>query len=188
MVDRIKVVSPIFRVSFPAVFTAQAFEANQPAKFSVSMLFRPSQFSEDDKKKWKAMMKLANDVSMEKFKKLLKDLPANFKQPIRDGSEKPHLEGYGEGVKFGTASSKMKPGLVGPDRQEILSAEDFYAGCYARATLTCYAYDNKGKGVAFGLNNLQKVKDGESFSGRTDAAEDFADEIVPESIAADDEY
>jgi hypothetical protein len=43
------------------------------------------------------------------------------------------------------------------------------------ATLTAYAYDTAGNiGVAFGLQNLQFVRDGEErFDGRTNAADDF---------------
>ena len=169
-----KVVTPIFRVSFPAVFEAKSFEQGPP-KFSVSAIWDPKLFTPAEKQLWAAMIGLADEVSLEKFKKKVDQLPGNFKKPVRDGAEKAGLAGYGEGKLFANLSSKMRPGLIGLDRQPILDAEEFYPGCYARATITAYAYDNKGKGVAFGLQNLMKVKDGERLDSRTDANEDFAD-------------
>lgn len=172
-----KVVTPVFRVSFPAVFEAKSFEGSAP-KFSVSAIWDPSRFTAAEKKLWAAMIGLADEVSMERFKKKMGDLPGNFKKAIRDGAEKADLAGYGEGLLFANLSSKMKPGLIDKDRTPILSAEDFYPGCYARATITAYSYDNKGKGVAFGLQNLQKIAEGERLDSRTDAAEDFGDDEV----------
>ncbi len=86
------------------------------------------------------------------------------------------MENYNDKVVV-EARTKLKPGVVDQKRNEILDASEFYAGCYARATLTCYAYDSMGnKGVSFGLQNVQKVKDGTAFSGKRNAKDDF-DEI-----------
>lgn len=182
-----KCVTPVFRVSFPNVFTPSAFEAGAVAKYGVSMLFTPAEFTEADKKAWAAMKLLANDASMAQFKKLLKDLPPNFKQPFRLGEEKEGLDGYGKGVIFANATSKMKPGLIDRDKSIIADAEHFYAGCYARATVVAFAFDNKGKGVAFGLNNVQKVRDGARITSRTEASDDFEEDLGPEASSAEDD-
>jgi len=181
-----KVVTPVFRVSFPSVFEASSWEGSAP-KFEVTALFDPSKFSDKDKARWKDMNALVNDVSMEKFKKKVKDLPGNFKKPFRDGSEKADLEGFEDGKPFARMSSKMRPGLIDKDRTPIVDQDEFYPGCYARATVTAYAYDNVGKGVAFGLHNLQKVADGERLDSRTDASEDFDDDIDDEWLGGDDD-
>lgn len=169
-----KVLTPVFRVSFPSVFEASSFE-DGPPKFGLTAVFEPSKFSESDKKAWAEMKALADEVSLEKFKRKVDQLPSNFKRPLRDGAEKADLEGFGEGKMFCSITSKMRPGVIDLQRTPILDASDFYPGCYARATITAYAYDNKGKGVAFGLQNIQKIKDGDRLDGRTDAADDFAD-------------
>ena len=40
--------------------------------------------------------------------------------------------------------------------------------------MTCYAYDAKGnKGYAFGLQNIQKLEEGEPLSGRAKAEDEF---------------
>lgn len=171
-----KVSTPIFRVSFPSVFEASSYEGGAP-KFSVCAVFTPALFTARDKELWAAMNALADEVSMERFKKKLAQLPGNFKKPFRDGAEKEDLEGFGAGKTFCNFSSKMRPGIIGINRELITNADEFYPGCYARATITAYAYDNVGKGVAFGLQNLQKLKDGDRLDSRTDANDDFADDV-----------
>lgn len=171
-----KLQTPVFRVSFPAVFEPKSFDGGA-AKYSTAAIFDPARFTPAEKKLWQAMLDLADEVSMERFKKKMSALPANFKRALRDGAEKADLAGYGEGLMFCNLSSKMKPGLIDRDRTIITNPEDFYPGCYARATITCYSYDNKGKGVAFGLQNLQKIADGERLDSRTDAAEDFDSDV-----------
>ena len=77
---------------------------------------------------------------------------------------------------FMNASSGNKPGIVDKDRNEIMSNEDFYSGCYGRASVNFYAYNVNSKGIACGLNNLQKLADGDLLGSRTSAASDFAED------------
>ena len=178
--DAKKIVTPIFRVSFPHVFEARAAMGEGEPKFGLTAVFDPKNFSTKDKERWKAMQALANEVCMAKFKKKLNDLPANFKKPVRDGAEKEGLAGFGAGLLFSNLTTKFKPGIVDKDGKTkiIDDNEAFYPGCFARATITCYAYENKGKGVAFGLMNLQKVADGARLDSRTDAEDDFGEEEI----------
>ena len=104
------------------------------------------------------------------------------------GAEKSELEGY-EGMVFASATSKMQPGIVDQTLNRIISEDDYYSGCYSRATVTAYGYDKAGnKGVAFGLQNLQKLGDGDRFSGRTAAEDDFdsVDDFVGDGEAGSD--
>ncbi len=180
MTDVKKVVTPVFRLSFPALFEAKSMDDGK-AKFSCAAVWHPKKFSDGDKKRWKAVMAILDDASMERFKKHWKDLPANFKRGVRDGADKEDLEGYGAGTRFANLSSMMRPGVIDKDKNPIGpehgNAEEIYPGCWCRATVTAYAYDNKGKGVSLGLQNIQKVSDGERLDSRTDAAEDFEDDI-----------
>lgn len=175
----IKLKTPAFRVSFPKVFEAESFNGGAP-KFSVAAVWDPSKFTPAEKRLWQAMTDLCDEVSMERFKKKMSELPANFKRAIRDGAEKADLAGYGEGTLFANLSSKMKPGLI--DRTKggspITDENEFYPGCYAIATVSAYSYDQGGgKGVALGLQNLMKVGDGDRLDSRTDAGDDFADDL-----------
>lgn len=185
--ERIKLMTPVFRVSFPSLFEAKSYGEGD-AKYSVSAIVRKDATGLD-KERMKALYKAAEKVAIDKFgeaafRKMRK--LGQFKWPIRDGEEK-DLDGYGPEVVFFTLSSKIAPGVIGRHK-EPLSEEDVYAGCYARATVSPYAFDNKSKGVAFGLNNVQKVGEGEKFTQRASADEDFdeADDSVFQDNYAED--
>ncbi len=171
-----KVVTPPFRLSFPNLFEKSSFKGSEP-KYSCVMIFHPDKFTAADKKQYQEMKRIANEASVDFHKKALKDLPDNFKRPLKDGAEKEHLEGYGKGTIFCTASTKQMPGVInkGKDPLHQMTPEDMYPGCWCRATVTSYGYDNIGKGVAFGLQNIQKLGDGQNFTGRLAADEDFED-------------
>lgn len=124
-----------------------------------------------------------------------------FNQALQDGMDNGTYNGYapyvtlanvlhdGDGVKvksgepYGpeckgcwvvSASSKSQPGIVDVNIQPILNQKDFYSGCYGRADLNLYPFNAKGnKGVGVGLNNLQKLEDGESLGGGRSAQEAF---------------
>ena len=165
-----KVVTPPFRVSFPAVFEKRGFEGSE-AKYSLTAVFDPAAFGRSEAATFKRMVAIAEAAAQDKFRKAHTD--PSLRNPFRDGTEKSHLEGFGEGLVFCTLSTKMRPGVIGRDMQPIMDEADFYAGCYARATITAYPYDNVSKGVGFGLHNVQKLGDGENLTGRMSPEEDF---------------
>lgn len=165
--------TPKFRVSFPHVFEPHAFEKNEP-KYSMVMLFP----KDTDIKSLKIA---CNAAAAQKWGNDSTKWPKNLRLPFRDGNEKTDLQGY-EGNIFVSASSKNKPGLVDQKLQPILAENDFYAGCYARAELQAFAYDTNGnKGVSFALQNVQKLAEGEPFSGKKKAEDTFNDDFAIES-------
>lgn len=169
----IKVMTPVFRVSFPQLFEAKAIGDSTKKKYGLVCLFTMAEVnkSADEKKKWDDMIAACKKAALEKWPK---ELPKNLTNPFRKGEEKEQFGGYGPGVIFISASTMTRPGLVGPDLVKIINPEEFYAGCYARATVNPFAWTFAGKnGVSFGLQNVQKVRDGEPFGGRTNAEEDF---------------
>lgn len=105
--------------------------------------------------------------------------PPKLKLPLRDGDEeRPDDENYA-GAYFINANSEQKPGFVDKDRQPIMDAAEIYSGMFGRASVNFYAFDTAGnRGIACGLNNLQKLKDGEMLSGRKAAEDDFKDDFV----------
>lgn len=165
MSDVQKVITPEFRVSFPAIFKPVSFEG-QTAKYKINMMF-PKSTNLD------GMMALAKAAVMAKWPDEAKR-PKDLRNPFRDGdTEKPDWPEYAD-TTFVSATSKMKPGLVDKNVEPIIEEEEFYAGCYAKASVTAFAYDKAGnRGVAFGLQHVQKTKDGEPFSGRGNPEDDF---------------
>lgn len=165
-----KVLTPMFRVSFPSLDEPQSYKG-QPPKYKITMLF--------DKKTtdMKGINAAIKNATIEKFGSDPARWPKSLKKPIRDGDMKDDVNGYA-GHWFITATSKSKPGLVDyPDRNPILEKNALYAGSYARAELIAFYYDAEGnKGISFSLQNLQKIKDGKPFSGKKSAQEAFADD------------
>ena len=73
------------------------------------------------------------------------------------------------------ANSSTAPGVVDANRNEIMVKSEVYSGCYGRASINFYAFNANGnRGIACGLNNLQKIRDGEPLGGRASAESDFA--------------
>ena len=69
------------------------------------------------------------------------------------------------------------PGVVDASCQRIIDRSELYSGVYGRASINFYAYNANGnKGIACGLNNLQKIRDGEPLGGKAKAEDDFATE------------
>lgn len=94
---------------------------------------------------------------------------------MRDGDiEKPDDEAYANAY-FINANSATAPGVVDADRQPIIERSEVYSGVYGRASINFYAFNvNGNKGIACGLNNLQKIRDGEPLGGKSSAESDFA--------------
>ena len=160
------VMTPQFRASFANVFRPGKAMEDGEAKYGVMMLFpKDADLS--------ALKKAAHAAAVEKWGTDTAKWPKNMRSPFRDQGEK-EGEAYVKGAVFVTATSKQKPGLVDARNQPIIDELEFYSGCYARATVRAFAYDKAGnRGVAFGLQNVQKIKDGEPLAGRTRAEDDF---------------
>lgn len=193
-----EVITPKFRVSFPHVFEPYTDKSTGKSNYMVTMLF-------DKKADLSKLGECIKEAKQEGIKnKWGGKLPKNLQSPFRNGDEKEY-DGY-EDMVFCIAKSQGMPGVIDYLKKIILSPEEkkrhqknpefldtedasikdiseeeFYAGCYARASLTAYPWTYMGKnGVSFGLQNLQKMDDGEPFSGKTKAEDDF--EALPQRI------
>lgn len=167
-----KVITGKVRFSYAHVFEPHVVQEGQEPKYSVSILI--------DKKDKKTLAKIekAIEAATEAGKaKFGGKIPKGLKLPLRDGDEEREDDDAYTGKMFLNASSKTKPGVVDEDVDPIMDREDFYSGCFGRASLNFYAFSVSGnKGVAVGLNNLQKLEDGERLSGGSSASEDFGEE------------
>lgn len=143
-------------------------------KYSVSLIIPKSDTKTIEK--IQAAIQAAYDEGQGKLKGNGKSVPALsvLKTPLRDGdAERPDDEAYADSY-FINANSGTAPGIVDADRQPILDRSEVYSGVYGRASINFYAFNSNGnKGIACGLNNLQKIKDGEPLGGKSRAEEDF---------------
>jgi hypothetical protein len=144
-------------------------------KYSVSLIIPKSDTKTIEK--IKAAIQAAYEEGQSKLKGNGKSVPALsvLKTPLRDGdAERPDDEAYADSY-FINANSGTAPGIVDADRQPILDRSEVYSGVYGRASINFYAFNSNGnKGIACGLNNLQKIKDGEPLGGKSRAEDDFA--------------
>ncbi len=165
-----KVITGKVRFSYAHVHEPKAIQEGQKEKYSVSILIPKSDEATIDK-----INKAVEAAKQEGKGKWNGKIPSVLKLPLRDGdAERPDDEAYG-GCMFLNANSVNKPGIVDADREEIMSKEEFYSGCFGRAAINFYAYNQSGnKGIACGLNNLQKLEEGDRLSGDgSSAADDF---------------
>ena len=99
---------------------------------------------------------------------------AVIKLPLRDGDTEREDEAY-RGHFFINANSTTPPQIVDRSVKPILDRGEVYSGCYARVSLNFFAFNSNGsKGVACGLGNIQKVRDGEPLGGKSKAEDDFS--------------
>jgi hypothetical protein len=160
--------TPKFRAFYANVWEPRAMQEGKEPFYSVMMVFDKEA---QETQEFKNLKKMAMQAAKEKFGE---KLPSNLRTPFRKGSEKLDTNGMEADFVFVNAKSKYQPGVVNQAAQDIIEKDEFYSGCYARATVTAYAYDVQGnKGVAFGLQNLQKLGDGEVLGGRKAAKDEF---------------
>ena len=163
------------RWSYCNVWEAKAINGGTP-KFSVSLLIPKSDTV--TVKKIRAAIEAAYREGEVKLKGNGKTVPplTAIKTPLRDGdAERPDDPAYA-GHYFLNANSATAPGIVDADCQPILTRSEVYSGVYGRASISFYAFNSSGnRGVACGLNNLQKIRDGEPLGGRASAESDFSD-------------
>lgn len=167
--SKTKVITGTVRLSYANVWEPKSINGGAE-KYSVSLIIPKSDT------KTIAAINAAIDAAIEegiaKFggKKPNK---AAIKLPLRDGDEERDDEAY-KSCYFVNANSTTAPQIVDQKVNPIIDRNEVYSGVYARVSISFYAFNNNGnKGVACGLGNIQKVRDGEPLGGRTNAADDF---------------
>ena len=170
------ITGPNTRFSYANVWDPKSINGGAP-KYSVSLII-----PKDDTvtvNKIKAAIQAAYEEGESKLKGNGKTVPALsvLKTPLRDGDlERPDDEAYANSY-FINANSSTAPGIVDADRNPIMERSEVYSGVYGRASINLYAFNSNGnKGIACGLNNLQKLRDGQPLGGKSRAEDDFATE------------
>ncbi len=177
------ITGPDTRWSYANVWEAKSINGGTP-KFSVSLIIPKS----DTKTvaKIKAAIEAAYHEGESKLKGNGRSVPALsvIKTPLRDGdTERPDDPAYANSY-FVNANSATAPGIVDADRQVILDRSEVYSGVYGRASINFYAFNSNGnRGIACGLNNLQKIRDGEPLGGKARAEDDFATDSDDDFLA-----
>lgn len=172
------VMTPEFRVSYPNVFKPKLNEMNGKQEYSIVALFPKN--ADLTKLKEAALAAIVEKWGADKAL-----WPKNLRMPFRKQEERMKTDektgkqflppGHEEGCVFMNLKSSQRPGVVDQQVQPIIDESQFYAGCWAQATINAYCYDTAGnRGINFGLNNIQKVKEGDPLSGRPTPQNDFS--------------
>ena len=159
-----KVITGEVRFSYLHVFEPYAAEVGQKAKYSVSLLIPKT-----DKQTIRLIQEaVAEATDQGQMSKWGGKVPKTLKTPLRDGDAEKDTDEHPEyeGMYFINASSERQPGLVDSHKQEIFSADELKSGDYGLASINFYPFSVSGNnGIACGLNNLMKKRDGESLGG-----------------------
>lgn len=171
-----KVVTGKVRFSYANVWEPKSINGGDE-KYSVSLIIPKS-----DKKIIADIKAAIEQAKKDGASKFGGKVPVSLKLPLRDGDiDRPDDEAY-KNCYFVNANSKDRPNVVDRNVKPILDQSELYSGCYGRASITFYAFNQNGnKGIACGLQNLQKLADGEPLSGRSRAEDDF-------TTAEDDDF
>lgn len=174
MENSTKVVTGKVRFCYVNVFEPTAMNEDDTPKYNICILI-----PKDDAKTLDKINK-AIEAAKQAGKAKLADkngkIPSNLKLPLRDGDDERGDDPAFKGMYFINVNSQRKPSIVDKDLNPIMEKEEFYSGCYGRASINFYAFNVSSKGIAAGLNNLQKLEDGEMLAGGSTAEEDFGGE------------
>ena len=166
-----KVVTGKVRFCYANVFEPTAMNEGDTPKYNVCILIPKSDTKTVEK--IKAAIEAAKAAGKAKLADKSGRIPTTIKTPLRDGDDERGDDPAFEGMYFINANSQRKPSIVDKDLNPIMDKSEFYSGCYGRASINFYAFNVSSKGIAAGLNNLQKLADGEMLSGGSTADEDF---------------
>lgn len=175
-----RVVTGKVRFSFVNVFEPRSFQEGQEPKYSVMLLIPKTDIGTLDR------IKKAIDAAAQKglSTKFGGKMPAVVKNTLKDADKDTNQDGelykekwpYAEGHYILSVSSKTAPQIVDANLNPIINPVEFYSGCYGRASINFFAFNNTGnKGVSAALNNLQKLEEGEPLGSIVSAERDFAD-------------
>ena len=169
-VNPTKVVTGVVRLSYANVWEPKSINGGAE-KFSVSLIIPKA-----DTKTLGAIQKAIDSAIEEGRGKFGGKVPskATLKLPLRDGDvDRPDDEAY-TNCYFVNANSSSAPEIVDKSLNPVLNRSEVYSGVYARVSINFYAFNSNGnRGIACGLGNIQKVRDGEPLGGKTSAADDF---------------
>lgn len=175
-----KLVLKNVRFSWVRVFEARdAFNSGNP-RYEVTLLI-PKTDKEQIAKVNRTIKELQDEYKAEhpKFNIPTTGAAGEKWNPIKDGDDTEYSDNFG--YIMISAYRKEKDGqplLFDKFKQPLTKKEQIYSGSWGVASIDAFVYDNAaGKGISFGLNGLQKVKDDTAFGGGAGNVEDdFADE------------
>lgn len=170
--DPLKVITCECILSYPHVFKPRIVKAGDKPRYGCALIF--------DVARDRATLEKLQAAAYAAGRGMFRDFDdgvrnRRYSVPWRRGEERDG-KGYGAGKLFINCNADNPPGVVDRQVQPILNPAEIYAGCKVIASVRAFAFnfENMKKGVSFGLNNIQKVGDGERLDNRSTPTQDFA--------------
>ena len=171
-----KLVTGIVRLSYVNIWDPKR-PANNPdakPKYSCSIIIPKS-----DKATINAINKAIDEAIQDGIGKFGGKIPnkATLKLPLRDGDiDREGDPAYANSYFVNASANEDHPPKVVDKRvQPILDHAELYSGVYAKVVLNFFAFNQQGnRGVACGLGNVQKIRDGEPLGSVSNPASEFS--------------
>lgn len=169
-------------LSYPHLYTPVAVKPGDPEKYSASFIFTEEQQQTPEYAAMKAaVVAVAQEKWGDKTAALIKS--GKLQLPFRDEWEE---KGYPENSTFISPRSGHAPGVVAWNLEPIseeAGKKEIYPGAIVRAQVSAFTWEYMGKvGVSFGLDNVQKLRDGERLDGRIAAKNAFTAAEPPAAV------
>jgi len=186
-----------------ALLTVTLGDYKHPARISYAKVFTPEKNDLSGKDEYSAMFLIpkTDTATVNKLKTAINvavkgkwgdKMPAGVRIPLRDGdkdgptgvpaSVQAGAEPYG-GHYFINAKNSMPVKVLDQKMNKIIDPGLLVSGDYVLASFNCYAYDNKTKGVSFGLNGVQLVRKGEPLGNSFDETKAFGAIPVADDVS-----
>lgn len=165
-----QIYTPIARLRFAALDKPRAVMGDaSKLRYQATLLFDTREADVTE------IVRLSEEMALKTFGANWNKIK-EFHLPLKDGSQKGKvdektgefriLSGYGEGIWYIDSKSQFVPKLFDRNRTPV-DATSFYDGCYVRAIGNLFSYQPSKnnpaskRGIGFGLQGLQFVRDGE---------------------------
>ena len=178
MAENIQITVTNARLSYANIFRAKAMEGStSEPKFSCVFILDKKAHAKEIKTIQDSIAKLVKDGLKGKH-------PGADKICLKDGSNKPDVDGYGDAIMYVSTSNSKRPVIVNRDRSPLAEEDGKpYSGCYVNGVFNLWVQDNKyGKRINASLTHVQFVKDGDQFGESVKPVES----VLPDLSAEDD--
>lgn len=168
------------RLSFPALFTPEAFNPGDEAKYKATFLI------EQGSAQHKAVDAAILAVLKAKFEKpgkaeqVLKSIQSNPNKFCWIDGDTKSYDGYaGMMALSAKAKASARPTVINTDKTPLTEKDGKpYAGCYVNASVEFFVYDSSGVGVSASIRGVQFCRDGDAFAAGRPADSDEFEEVT----------
>lgn len=162
------------RLSFAHLFTPHAVKEDQRASYNTALLIPKTDTATITLVEQAIENAKQTGIDKKGWKPSVFSHP-KFHNPLRDGDdERPDDEAYGGMAYVNAKSYTTQPVIMDIKKNKITDEAQVYSGCWVIASISFYPFDVSGnRGIACGLNGIQKVRDDEALSGAGNVVGDF---------------